>query len=240
MRGRRSEGDGDLAMREAWGGRLWTDRGAEGLEWLRGLAPDKILVFDTETTGFDAKLDEVLQIGACDAAGNTVAYRLFGTERVESWPGAERVNGISPADVAGRESFREWAAGGRLQRAVDAADLLIAYNFAFDAGFLEAAGVDLSDKEVFDPMLEYAPVAGVLDELHGGFRWHRLAAVASHYGVGEFQAHDALGDALATARVFHALLDDRRYGEIVAAGGAAAPDVADLRVPSRVPPRGAR
>lgn len=196
----------------------WYGRGESALEELRGIDPARILVFDTETTGLDPDEDEVLQFSACDGNGDVLMNEHFGTESKEEWPGAEAVNGISPEDVAGKPPFR--TAAQRVQELVDGSDLVVAYNYAFDSKFLEAAGVRLSGKPVFDAMIEYAPVGGRWNAVHDEFKWAKLADAAGSYGI-TFDAHDASNDARATAALTRALIFDgneRGYAAVVREG----------------------
>ena len=60
---------------------------------------EKILVFDTETTGFRSD-DEVLTLAVVDGAGKTVVDGMYAPVSKKEWPDAEKVNRISPAMVA--------------------------------------------------------------------------------------------------------------------------------------------
>lgn len=55
---------------------------------------------DTETIGLAAGFDEILQIGLVDEAGNVLLDTLVRPTRRTEWPEAEKIHGITPADVA--------------------------------------------------------------------------------------------------------------------------------------------
>lgn len=166
-------------------------------------AVPSVIVLDTETTGLDPSIDELLSIGVVDLDGKPIWSSMVRPERTQSWPEAEAVNGISPEDVADAPAVGVIVP--ELQRIIDAADEVVGYNVGFDAGFLRAAGVDLSGVRVTDVMESFAEVYGEEDDYHGGCRWQRLTTAAAYYhydwsrGPG---AHDALADAAATAWVW--------------------------------------
>ena len=66
----------------------------------------KVIVIDTETTGLQAGVDEILQLSIIDGDGNTLYDKYFKPEYQTSWEEAEAVNGISPQDVADCPSFK--------------------------------------------------------------------------------------------------------------------------------------
>ena len=61
---------------------------------------EDILVLDTETTGFGPSA-EILQLSIVNGLGEIVMNEYFRPARTTCWPGAEAVNHISPAMVAG-------------------------------------------------------------------------------------------------------------------------------------------
>ena len=67
---------------------------------------EDILVLDTETTGFGPSA-EILQLSIVNGLGEIVMNEYFRPARATCWPGAEAVNHISPAMVAGKPLISE-------------------------------------------------------------------------------------------------------------------------------------
>lgn len=167
---------------------------------------EAILVFDTETTGLSWD-DEVLQLAVVDAAGNRLFDGLFRPRRATEWPDAEKVNGISPAKVAGAPLLVERA--DFLYACFSRARAYATYNGQFDARLLSQSGLDIPARPHIDVMRRYAQVHGTEPAPHGtGYRFSKLGQVAERYGIGDFAAHDAMGDALATAACFREIAEE--------------------------------
>lgn len=163
----------------------------------------RIAVIDFETTGIESP--EVLQAAIIDGDGKPLLNNLYCPERVTAWPDAERVHGISPADVQGRVSFRSVVP--RVTEILNAVDVVLAYNAAFEMRILTAYGARLKHESFVDPMLMFAEVYGEWNNYHGSFRWQKLTTAANYYGY-DFDAHDALNDVKATLHIFRRMIAD--------------------------------
>ena len=161
----------------------------------------KAICLDCETTGIDPYEDEILTLSIVDWAGETLYDGRFKPARRTEWPGAERVNGISPESVAQCPPISRDLE--EIQGIVDSADEVIGYNIIhFDQRFMEAAGVRFGRKAIRDTMLEYAELAGDWDDYHQDWRWWRLTEAADAIGYEwTAAAHGSLADALATLAV---------------------------------------
>ena len=179
------------------------------------LFPARLVVLDTETTGFpEYDWTRVVELGA-------VILDTDGTE-IDSWStlirpdvlderaaNALAVNHITPDMLVGAPSteaaalaFREWLkrVNGRY---------VTAFNVAFDRPMVARMG--LADLQwascVMERAMDVMGPAGVLAPgRRGGWRFPRLAAAAEHFGVTvEGDAHRALTDARTAARVAAAI-----------------------------------
>ncbi len=162
--------------------------------------PEGAICLDVETTGLKAGDDEILTLSIASMDGEEVFRGTFKPQRKTEWPIAEKINGISPDDVADLEPIA--GSLGEIQGIVDAAPAIYGYNVAFDAGFLRAAGVEIPQRKLRDTMMEYARVRaiqlGVADKRRVKLT---VAAEAVGHSWGETGAHDSMEDVMATISV---------------------------------------
>ncbi|MEM1288587.1 MAG: exonuclease domain-containing protein [Pseudomonadota bacterium] len=164
------------------------------------------VVFDTETTGLEpSKGDEIISIGAARIVNGRLLRGEIFNEFVN--PGrripavSSKVHGITDAMVAEAPSVLETLP--RFHRFVGES-ALIAHNAAFDMKFLalkeNETGVQFQ-QPVLDTLLLAAHALGREDSLS-------LDALADRFGITlpPEDRHTALGDAIATGRVFLKLL----------------------------------
>ena len=171
----------------------------------RPLAQIDYVAFDTETTGLaPSKGDRIVQIGAVRVVNGALLagesfQRLVNPERPIP-PRSTRFHGITDDMVAHQPTIDDVVPAFRAFVG-DAA--MIAQNAAFDLSFLRAtearAGVRF-DTPVLDTML-------LSMALHPDEADHTLDGLIARYGVDISGRHTALGDAMATARVFVRMLD---------------------------------
>ena len=160
------------------------------------------VVFDCETTGTSPERDEIVSLALVrlDADGKEVGRYASLVRPSRPIPAeATAVHGISYRDVADARTLTEVAP--ELLRLLDGA-VFVAHNAGFDLAMLQhglaAAGV------TYEP----PAVACTLD----AFRLleplelkHSLDALCARHGI-RLEAHDALGDALATAALLRLVL----------------------------------
>lgn len=165
-------------------------------------APAGYAVFDCETTGIDPARDEIVSFALLrlNAAGAEFARSVYRVRPSQPIPAeATAVHGISDRDVAGAPRFADLAP--ELLRLLEGA-VFVAHNASFDLAMIQhelaAAGCAYNPPavactlEAFRLLEPLAP-AHNLEEL---CRAHRI----------ELTAHDALGDALATAELLRLIL----------------------------------
>lgn len=168
---------------------------------------DKISVIDVETTGLRNDYDEILSLAIVDGDGNVLFYEMFKPERRKSWKAAEKINGISPADVKNARGIKD--AREEIEKLLVKDRLIVAYNLWFDVEFLRSAGISVPAHNHFDVMADYSEVYGQIGD-DGEHRNVKLVNAAKKYKY-VYKAHDAVEDAKATAHVFRSLLEDPNY-----------------------------
>ncbi|PWG65672.1 3'-5' exonuclease [Bifidobacterium callitrichidarum] len=172
---------------------------------LRAIPLDRVLVFDTETTGTGSR-DEVIQASFCDGNGDILLNELVKPWNHYKWPDAQRVHGISPMDVIHKPFMSELAP--TITRLLDECEAVVTYNGVFDIRALLQSGVeipDLAHKPWVDVMKLFAPIYGQWDSRYDDWKWQHLGVAADYYGF-KFHAHDAAEDIRATAAVYRGVI----------------------------------
>ena len=165
--------------------------------------PVAYAVFDCETTGTDPRRDEIVSLALVrlDPSGREIARVVRRVRPSLPIPTeATAVHGISDADVADAPRFAQVAHQllGLLEGAI-----FVAHNAEFDLAMLRNAFARAG--------VSYRPI-GVACTLEG-FRLldplapaHGLEALCARHGIPLDEAHDALGDVLATAGLVRLML----------------------------------
>ncbi|MFA8443609.1 exonuclease domain-containing protein [Yoonia sp.] len=159
------------------------------------------VVFDSETTGLDPQKDDVVQLGAV----RIVNGRVIASETFETLvnPGrtipaqSTKVHGISNAMVKDAPAFAD--VRQKFQTYVSKA-VLVAHNAPFDMAFLNRDGPAFEN-----PVMDTVHLSAIV---FGGSAVHTLDALCERLEVTipDDLRHTALGDAMATAQAFAALL----------------------------------
>ncbi len=160
---------------------------------------------DTETTGLDSDVDEILQVAIVGESGDTIYNCYFKPCRHTEWKAAEKVNHITPKMVKNCPDIS--IATAAISQILASAEKIVGYNTPFDLKFLEAAGVVIpTDAEIVDVMQMFAEIKGDWDDTHGCLKWHKLTECAEYCGYKwDGAAHDSLQDARATMFCFKSL-----------------------------------
>jgi DNA polymerase-3 subunit epsilon len=170
----------------------------------RPLVDVTFVVFDLETTGASPSDCEITEIGAVKVRGG----ECLGTFHTLVNPGlpippmitvltgiTDALVGPAPGIAEVLPSFCEFVAGA----------VLVGHNVGFDIGFSDAALAAHGYPALANPRVDTLALARrlILDEVPN----LRLSTLARHLRAGHDPCHRALDDALATADVFHALLE---------------------------------
>ncbi len=173
-----------------------------------------IAFIDTETTGRDAQIDRLVEVGIVIGRGGVIVER-------KSWlinPGVpipaetSAIHGIKDEDVADKPSFADVAHEilAALGEAIPAA-----YNAAFDRGFLlaelERAGIRPDEPPpATRRTVDWIDPLTFARELHKHEESRALKEMAQRLGIELVNAHRATDDAEAALYVLYAFAKDPR------------------------------
>jgi DNA polymerase III subunit epsilon len=168
------------------------------------------IIFDTETTGLDKSSDRVIEIGAVELANRFLTGKRFhvfiNPQGKQVHPDAERVHGISNAQLAGKPVFADIA--DDFLNFIDGAKL-VAHNAQFDTDFINAEFARL-ELPVIEPSI-------VIDTLQLARRKHpmgpnSLDGLCKRYNIDNSHRtlHGALLDAELLAEVYLELTGSRQ------------------------------
>lgn len=161
---------------------------------------------DTETTGLDSSVDEILQVSIVNAGGVTIYNKYFKPRTHTEWKEAESVNHITPEMVKDCPTINK--AADEISIILCNAKKIIGYNAPFDLAFLRAAGIQIPESaEIVDVMQMFAEIKGEPE------KWHKLTECAEYYGYKwEGAAHDSAADAKATLYCYKQMTSQRPKG----------------------------
>lgn len=171
---------------------------------------DKLIVFDTETTGLDFENDEILQLSIINSDGEVLFDRYFKPEEKTEWPEAQKFNGISPEMVKDLPGYRDSL--DQVKAIFENAETLVAYNNAFDVEMLKRWGINLEEKKQADVMKDFALLYGEYQTEYNEFKWQKLSKCAEYFGY-SFNPHNSLEDVKATLYCYKKMEEMKKSGE---------------------------
>jgi DNA polymerase-3 subunit epsilon len=163
------------------------------------------VIFDTETTGLNPRVDEICQIAAVRVVnGKVVAGERFDmlVNPGRSIPAASTaVHHISNEMVADAAPVPEALARFH---AFAEGSVLVAHNAPFDMSFLRRREIEIG-KRFEQPILDTVLCSAIL---YGQSAEHTLDALCArlHIPIPEADRHTALGDAIGTAEAFRRMI----------------------------------
>ena len=174
---------------------------------------DRVVVFDTETTGLEFGRDEIIELGAVSvtAAGEAdcldTLIRLSPGKRLP--PFITNLTGITPEQLK-REGVGKGAACDAFCRLLEGAErpLLVAYNAQFDLNFLYYFLRPFGKAEVLRSPRFLDALTVYRDRRDYP---HRLENAIEAYGLGQtaVNSHRAVDDARATVQLLEAMAAER-------------------------------
>jgi polyribonucleotide nucleotidyltransferase len=157
-------------------------------------AKRELVVIDVETTGFDPKMTDLVEIAAVKVKGTKIVGRWSTLVNPGRPIVGNQMHGIKDADVKGAPTPKD--AVDQLLAFVGEAKV-VGHNVGFDLGFIEAAK---GDGFRFAPG-SYLDTLVIAREGYPGSESYKLADLAKFFGIELSQGHRALPDAEATANL---------------------------------------
>lgn len=184
----------------------------------------RMVVFDTETTGFDVKSDGVISIGAVAINGLSInvadSFEVLVRQDRVGRSEAVAVHGLLKKDIAGgageveaAEAFLEYIGPS----------ILVAQHASFDVGMLNRILSETFRIRLFNGVVDTASLAKRLEKgpyynLAHKVGEYRLDHLCQRYGIRLYDRHTAAGDAYLTAQLLQRLLSKGRSAGITTAG----------------------
>ncbi|WP_067921733.1 PolC-type DNA polymerase III [Alicyclobacillus shizuokensis] len=162
------------------------------------------VVFDTETTGLNAREDTLIEISGVKVKNGELVdsfTTLVDPERRLSAKITE-LTGISPDMLAGQPKLPE--AMARFREFVGDA-VLVAHNAEFDVGFLHQCAKRIGMEDWTQPVIDTLALARLL---YPGEKNYRLKTLTNKFHIELVNHHRALADSEATAKLFLRMLRD--------------------------------
>lgn len=174
------------------------------------VAPEEVLILDTETTGLSYK-DEVLQLSIINGAGEKIFNEYVKPVFNKKWEEAEKINHITPEMVADKntlKSYQLFILGQLFQ-----AKYIVGYNIAFDLKML-AQTLDIPSyvyDKALDVMDAFSKVKNDRIAVTDALIPHPLKDCAEFFNYvpePQHNYHDSLEDCRATLHCFNKLLEN--------------------------------
>ena len=166
---------------------------------------DELVVFDTETTGLDPKVDDILSIGAVKVKNNKIItskiFEVFIKNTKEIDSKSIEVHGIRPVDLENAMSIDE-AIGEFLEFIGDLP--LVGYYLEFDVAMINKYvkpryGSKLKNKQIEVSEIYFDKTVGIIPQGNIDLRFDTILKKCD---VPDMGAHNAVNDAIMTAMIY--------------------------------------
>ena len=154
----------------------------------------KVIIINAETTGLDAKSDELLRISIISDSGTILFNEYVHPTKHTEWPAAQKIHHITSEMVANCQPLLYYLKD--LKEIISDADIIVGYNHSFDMSFLAEAGVDSDPRKNYDLMLEFSQLIGEWDDTRNTYKFFSLRECADYLGYQwpTGKDHDCLED----------------------------------------------
>lgn len=180
----------------------------------------KVVILDTETTGFEAKSNQIAQLAYLVIINGQVKYKknfFFTVDKMDK--GAENTHGFSIEKLNSLSNGKRFCHHAReIFEDLDEA-LIVCHNLQFDIPFIqnefERIGVRINPPKTFCTMKYYTDILKLKGKY--GYKWPKLTEVLDFYSINHMdisrkmntffgeasQAHDARWDIIATMEIYN-------------------------------------
>jgi DNA polymerase III subunit epsilon len=171
------------------------------------LSRPKVLVLDTETTGFDENA-EVIDIAVIDGSGRVRMNTLIQCQTTTIPPQAKAVHHINELMLRNAPTFPQvWE---KLKNAFPSYEIVI-YNADYDVRILKQTakryGIELPEMNAHCLMKQYSSYVNRSSSHSEGYSYLKLAAACLHFQIEQPEAHRALADAQSSLRVMRKMAE---------------------------------
>lgn len=166
---------------------------------------EEYVVFDTETTGLNPKVDEILSIGAVKIKGNKIltsqTFEIYIKNLKEISSKSIEIHGIRPCDLENARSADE--AVLEFLRFIEGRTL-VGYYLEFDISMINKyiyplLGIKLPNKAIEISELYYEAQIEMIPQGNIDLRFD---TIAKKYNIPDMGAHNAVNDAVMSAMMF--------------------------------------
>ena len=179
------------------------------------------IVFDTETTGLNANRNKILQVAAIKMAFNEETGEYEEIDRLDQYirpqgkipASIEELTGITNDFI--KNHPKEKIAFPIIQLFFEDCDLFVGHNLAFDIRFMKEMYIRndeiFPEKQVIDTC-KLAKDIIPKDDIEN----HKLCTVSAYLGIDkdpEIRFHSAIGDVLATSKMFLSFIKTYKMGK---------------------------
>lgn len=174
-----------------------------GIRTFTDLAENDYIILDTETTGFDFEVDDIIELGITDINGNILYDGMLKPDR-ENSTNAEAVNHISNAELQDKPTILdEWE---KIKKAV-AGRKIATYNLDFDKNIMINAAVRHGiPKEEVEQLFENSVcIMQSYIKYTNGYRASKLQNALTENGIDVKQDHRAVSDCQVTAQLIQTI-----------------------------------
>ena len=169
---------------------------AEALDAPRFLLGKDFVIFDCETTGLDRSSDKIIELAAVRLSNGIITHTFSSliNPGIKIDRAITELTGITDGDLKDApkidEVFHDFY---KFTRGAS----LVAHNIEFDMGFVRRAASDCRfkiDNDTYDTM--------TIARKHHTVHNYKLGTLCEYFGISLTDAHRAINDALATAKLF--------------------------------------